>query len=125
MNDFVHLHVHTEFSLLDGLSHIDKLIERALAQDMKSLAVTDHGVMYGIIKFHNQAKAAGLKPIVGVEGYLTLADSMTDRTPGVQKQTRHLLLYVRWKFHQRRNAAATAFPAIPEKGGADFIPIML
>ncbi|MFC1627428.1 DNA polymerase III subunit alpha, partial [Patescibacteria group bacterium] len=91
MTDFVHLHVHTEFSLLDGLSHIDKLLERAKAQKMKSIAITDHGVMYGVVKFYNAATAAGIKPIIGMEGYITTVDH-TDKTPGTQKQTRHQLL---------------------------------
>ena len=65
MADFVHLHVHSEYSLLDGLSDIDELIARAQALKMKSLALTDHGVMYGAVKFQNAAKKAGLKPIIG------------------------------------------------------------
>lgn len=91
MVDFTHLHVHTEFSLLDGLSHIDKLLERAKKQKMKSLAITDHGVMYGVVKFYNAATAAGIKPIIGMESYLTTVD-LTDKTPGVQKKTFHQLL---------------------------------
>jgi len=91
MVDFVHLHVHSEYSLLDGLSNIDDLIARAQEQKMKALAITDHGAMYGAVKFHNAAKAAGLKPIIGIEGYLTTAD-LEDKTPGIQKQTYHQLL---------------------------------
>ena len=91
MADFVHLHVHSEYSLLDGLSKFDDLIVRAQAQKMKALALTDHGAMYGIVKFFNAAKIAGIKPILGVEGYLTTA-AMADRTPGVNKQTYHQLL---------------------------------
>ncbi|MBU1084942.1 PHP domain-containing protein, partial [Patescibacteria group bacterium] len=70
MLDFVHLHVHTEFSLLDGLSHIDDLLDKAKLQKMKSVAITDHGVMYGAIKFYNSAIKAGIKPIIGVEAYI-------------------------------------------------------
>jgi len=91
MADFVHLHVHTEYSLLDGLSHIDKLIDRCIKQKMSAIAITDHGVMYSILKFHNQAKAAGIKPIIGVEAYLTTGDRH-DKTPGAQKQTYHQIL---------------------------------
>ncbi|AKM79281.1 MAG: polymerase III catalytic subunit, DnaE type protein [Candidatus Beckwithbacteria bacterium GW2011_GWB1_47_15] len=94
MADFVHLHVHSEYSLLDGLSDIDELIARAQALKMKSLALTDHGVMYGAVKFQNAAKKAGLKPIIGMEGYLTTAD-MADRSPGVNKKTFHQLLLAR------------------------------
>jgi len=70
MSKFVHLHVHTEYSLLDGLSKIDKLLVRAKKQNQNSLAITDHGTMYGVIKFYLKAKAAGIKPIIGVESYL-------------------------------------------------------
>jgi len=91
MTDFVHLHVHTEYSLLDGLSDIEELIARTQAQKMKALAITDHGAMYGAVKFHNLAKKVGLKPIIGVESYLTTVD-LTDKSPGVQKQTYHQLL---------------------------------
>ncbi|TAL66543.1 MAG: PHP domain-containing protein, partial [Legionella sp.] len=70
MADFVHLHTHSEFSLLDGLGKLDKLIERAKAYGMTSLGLTDHGAMYGSFKFYMKAKAAGLKPILGVETYV-------------------------------------------------------
>jgi len=91
MADFVHLHVHSEYSLLDGLSKIDDLIARVQKQKMKALAITDHGAMYGAIKFHNALKAVDIKPIIGIEGYLTTAD-LQDKSPGVQKQTYHQLL---------------------------------
>lgn len=68
--DFVHLHVHTEYSLLDGLARIEDLINKAQEFEMKSLAITDHGTMYGVIPFYNQAKDAGIKPIIGCEVYL-------------------------------------------------------
>jgi len=91
MADFTHLHVHSEYSLLDGLSKIDELIKRAKKDQMKSLALTDHGVMYGALKFHNAALKAGVKPIIGVEGYLTTLD-IKDKSPGAQKLTYHQLL---------------------------------
>jgi DNA polymerase-3 subunit alpha len=91
MSDFVHLHVHTEYSLLDGLSHIDQLLQRCQKHKMKAVAITDHGAMYGVIKFYNQAKASGIKPIIGIEGYLTTVDRR-EKSPGVQKQTYHQLL---------------------------------
>ena len=69
MPDFTHLHVHTEYSLLDGLSKIDELISRAKDLKMKSLAITDHGVMYGAVKFFNAATKEGVKPIIGCESY--------------------------------------------------------
>jgi len=91
MADFIHLHVHSEYSLLDGLSHFDDLLNRAQQQKMPAVALTDHGVMYGAVKFHNLAKSMDIKPIIGVEAYITTAD-LTDKTPGVQKQTYHLIL---------------------------------
>ena len=68
--DFTHLHTHSHYSLLDGLAKIDQLIARAKECKMKSLALTDHGVMYGAIEFYQKATAAGIKPIIGVEAYL-------------------------------------------------------
>ena len=79
MSEFVHLHLHTEFSLLDGACRIDRLMDRATALGMKSLALTDHGNLYGAIEFYNQAKAKGIKPLVGCELYLA-AGSRLERT---------------------------------------------
>lgn len=70
MADFVHLHTHSEFSLLDGLCRLDPLIAQTQALGMDSLALTDHGAMYGIFKFYLKAQTAGLKPILGVEAYV-------------------------------------------------------
>jgi len=69
--DFVHLHVHSEFSLLDGLSRIGEMTQRVADQGMKALAITDHGSMYGVIPFYAAAKKAGIKPIIGVEAYVS------------------------------------------------------
>jgi DNA polymerase III subunit alpha len=69
-DDFVHLHVHSEFSLLDGLSRTREMTQRAADLGMKALAVTDHGAMYGTIEFYSAAKAAGIKPIIGIEQYI-------------------------------------------------------
>ncbi|HWA85488.1 MAG TPA: DNA polymerase III subunit alpha [Opitutus sp.] len=68
--NFVHLHVHSDYSLLDGCCRIDRLTDRAVSLGMKSLALTDHGNLFGAIEFYNQAKSKGLKPIVGCELYL-------------------------------------------------------
>ena len=70
MPDFVHLHTHTEFSLLDGLSSPQALAAHAAELGMSSLAVTDHGVMYGAIDFYKACKVAGIKPIIGMEAYI-------------------------------------------------------
>src|SRR4030043_1005712 len=68
---FTHLHVHSHYSLLDGLAKIDELVEKAKEYKMDSLALTDHGVMYGAIEFYRKCSADGIKPIIGVEAYLT------------------------------------------------------
>ncbi len=70
MSNFVHLHVHTQYSVLDGFSEISKLISKAKELEMPSLAITDHGNMYGVVNFYNQAKKQGIKPILGMEGYV-------------------------------------------------------
>ena len=66
---FTHLHVHTEYSLLDGLSRIPQLVSRAAKLDMDSLAITDHGVLHGAVDFYTECKEAGIKPIIGCELY--------------------------------------------------------
>jgi len=63
--NFVHLHVHSHYSLLDGLSKIPELVQKAKDQKAKALALTDHGVMYGIIEFYEACKKADIKPILG------------------------------------------------------------
>ena len=69
--NFVHLHVHSDYSLLDGACRIDRLMDRAAALGMKAIALTDHGNLFGAIDFYNQAKARGIKPLIGCEIYLT------------------------------------------------------
>lgn len=71
---FVHLHTHSHYSLLDGLGTVDQLIEKAKEQNATALALTDHGVMYGAIEFYQKCKKAGIKPIIGVEAYITPGD---------------------------------------------------
>jgi DNA polymerase III subunit alpha len=88
---FVHLHVHSEYSLLDGFSNIKKLVRRARELEMPALALTDHGTMFGVIDFYNAAKQAGIKPIIGVEAYLS-ARGMKDRDAQQDKRSSHLLL---------------------------------
>ena len=67
--DFVHLHVHTEYSMLDGASRLDDLMSAAVEQGMPAIAMTDHGTLYGAYDFYKSAKSAGIKPIIGLEGY--------------------------------------------------------
>ena len=73
MGDFVHLHTHTEYSLLDGASRIPELVARAKEQSMNALALTDHGNLYGAIEFYQECKAAGINPILGYEAYIAPA----------------------------------------------------
>ena len=70
MTDFVHLHLHTEYSLLDGACRIADMMEYAKSLGQESVAITDHGVMYGVVEFYNAAKKAGLHPVIGCEVYL-------------------------------------------------------
>ena len=93
-NKFCHLHLHTEYSLLDGSGKIPKIIERAKELGMDSIAITDHGVMYGCVEFYKQAKAAGIKPILGCEVYVA-AKSMKIKQPDKENSTHHLVLLVK------------------------------
>lgn len=88
---FVHLHVHSEFSLLDGFSNIKKLVQRARALGMPAVGLTDHGAMFGVVDFYNAALAEGIKPLIGVEAYLA-ARTIHDRDPQFDKRSSHLLL---------------------------------
>jgi DNA polymerase-3 subunit alpha len=87
---FTHLHVHTEYSLLDGMCSIAKLVARAKELGMDSLAITDHGVMYGVIEFYQAAKEAGIKPIIGCEIYIA-SGSHLSKTTG-DRNNYHLIL---------------------------------
>ncbi len=88
---FTHLHTHTEYSLLDGLAGIKALITRAKELGMDALAITDHGVMFGVIDFYKEAKKQGIKPIIGCEVY-TAARTMKDKDPDRDKRQGHLVL---------------------------------
>jgi DNA polymerase III subunit alpha len=88
---FVHLHVHSTYSILDGFSQIKPLVSRAKALGMPAIALTDHGTMYGTVEFYNAAIKSGIKPIIGLETYLA-ARKMTDRDPLRDKRSKHLLL---------------------------------
>ncbi|MDN5330810.1 MAG: polymerase subunit alpha [Tepidanaerobacteraceae bacterium] len=91
MAGFVHLHVHTNFSLLDGACDIAKLAQRAKELRMDAMAITDHGVMYGVIDFYKTMKSMGIKPIIGCEVY-TAKRTINDRKPGIDDDQYHLVL---------------------------------
>lgn len=88
---FVHLHTHTEYSLLDGASRIKDLIKTAARYDMPSVAITDHGVMYGNLQFYSEAKSEGVKPILGCEVYVA-PRHRTQKDPRLDKEQHHLVL---------------------------------
>ncbi len=90
-NDFTHLHVHSEFSLLDGLGRISDLVDSAAQQGFDSLALTDHGALYGAVAFHQAARSKGIKPIIGVETYVARR-AMTDKEGKADAQPFHLIL---------------------------------
>jgi len=89
--EFVHLHVHTNYSLLDGACEIDRLARRLSELGMKSCAITDHGAMYGVIDFYKKMLAYGIKPIIGAEVYMA-ERTMQDKEPGVDDEQYHLVL---------------------------------
>ncbi|MCB8921336.1 MAG: DNA polymerase III subunit alpha [Ardenticatenaceae bacterium] len=88
---FAHLHVHSEYSLLDGLSRINDLVNRAVELNQPAIALTDHGAMYGVMPFYRAAKSAGVKPIIGIETYLATR-TMTDKDPQLDKNRFHMLM---------------------------------
>ena len=88
---FAHLHVHTEYSLLDGFSNIKKLVKRVKELNMEHVAITDHGTMFGVIDFYKAAKAEGIKPIIGLEAYMA-ARTMKDKDSKLDRTSSHLLL---------------------------------
>jgi DNA polymerase-3 subunit alpha len=89
--DFVHLHVHSEFSLLDGLSPVKRIVETAKRQGMRAIALTDHGNLYGAIDFYSYARSAGIKPILGVETYVS-PRGMADKGGSQDRNYFHLVL---------------------------------
>ena len=86
---FAHLHLHTQYSLLDGAASIDPLMERLKALGMTACAITDHGVMYGVVEFYQAAKKAGIHPVIGCEVYV--CPNMDDRLSGARDYN-HLIL---------------------------------
>ncbi|HLA44639.1 MAG TPA: DNA polymerase III subunit alpha, partial [Aggregatilineales bacterium] len=89
--DFVHLHLHTEYSLLDGFARINRAVDYAKELGMPALGITDHGTMFGVIDFYRACNGAGIKPIIGVEAYLARR-GMEDRDPQLDSKPYHMLL---------------------------------
>src|SRR6185312_6746585 len=89
--DFVHLHNHTQYSLLDGLTKVPALVEYVKESGMVAVAQTDHGTLSGAIEFYKEAKNAEIKPIIGMEGYVA-ARTISDKEPGKDKVYYHLIL---------------------------------
>lgn len=94
--EFTHLHVHTHYSLLDGLPKIDELLTHVLENNMSSVAITDHGVLYGAVEFYKKAKEKGVKPIIGVEFYVS-PDDMEQKRAGIDDKRFHLVLLAKNK----------------------------
>lgn len=90
-SDYVHLHNHTQYSLLDGLTRVPALVDHVKKQGMSAVAVTDHGTLSGTIEFYKAAKSAGIKPIIGIEAYVA-ARSLRERDPAKDKNNYHLIL---------------------------------
>lgn len=88
---FIHLHNHSHYSLLDGLSKIDGMVKKAKSLGMPAIALTDHGNMYGAIEFYKECKKQGIKPIIGVEAYVANR-SRFDKQPGVDNERYHMIL---------------------------------
>ena len=93
-SSFVHLHVHTHYSLLDGACRVDKLVSQVKELGMDTIAITDHGCMFGVIDFYNECKKQGVKPIIGMEAYMAPGDRRERSTPGgnAGEAAYHLLL---------------------------------
>lgn len=91
MSGFVHLHNHTEYSLLDGLQKVGNMVSRVKDLGMNAIAITDHGNMYGTIKFYKECLAQGIKPIIGCEIYVAKR-SLTDKEAGIDNDYNHLIL---------------------------------
>ncbi len=89
--DFVHLHVHTQYSLLDGAIRLDRLMQRCKDFDMGSVAITDHGTMFGVVEFYEKANASQIKPVIGCECYIA-PRSLKDKTPLDKEGMSHLVL---------------------------------
>jgi DNA polymerase-3 subunit alpha len=108
---FQHLHVHSHYSLLDGVCTIPQLVGSAAANGMKALALTDHGNMYGAVEFHHRCKEAGIKPIIGMEAYITAGSRFEKSRSGDGSSYYHLVLLVENEigYHNLLKLSSTAF----------------
>jgi DNA polymerase-3 subunit alpha len=119
---FIHLHTHSEYSLLDGAARVPDLVERAVALGMPALAVTDHGAMYGVLDFYRAAKDAGVKPILGCEIYFT-PGSRKERSS--KPRNHHLLLLAKDEKgyrNLRRNSVVRSRHSAPSWGSRSSPP---
>ena len=91
-SDFVHLHLHTEYSLLDGACRVSDVVAKAQASKMPAIALTDHGSMYGAVEFFKEAKGAGLKPIIGCETYIAPGSRLEKKASNAREAAYHLIL---------------------------------
>jgi DNA polymerase-3 subunit alpha len=92
MTDFVHLHLHTEYSLLDGAIHVDELVDEAVRLGMKAIAITDHGNLFGAVAFHDACREKGLRPILGCEIYVATGSRFDKSASGITEAYNHLTL---------------------------------
>ncbi len=109
-SQFVHLHLHTQYSLLDGASNIDRLLAKARKNKMNAVAITDHGNMFGVPSFIKKANKAGVKPIVGCEVYIAIEDRFS-RQKINNKHYYHLILLAKNKigYHNLAKLVSRAF----------------
>src|SRR4030042_205811 len=96
MKNFTHLHVHSQYSLLDGLPKINEMLDHVQKLGMTACALTDHGVLYGAIEFYKAAKERGIKPIIGCEIYVAF-ERMHQKRPGIDDKRYHMVLLVKNK----------------------------
>ena len=91
-SDYVHLHNHTHYSLLDGLQKVGPMLDHVKNLGMEAVAITDHGTLSGVVEFYKGAKAGGIKPVIGMETYVA-ARTHLDKEPGKDKPNYHLILH--------------------------------
>ncbi|MCM8774299.1 MAG: PHP domain-containing protein, partial [Candidatus Omnitrophica bacterium] len=107
--DFVHLHIHTQYSLLDGACHLDRLIERATQYKLPGLAITDHGNLFGAIKFYSQCISKGIKPIIGCEVYVAPESRFKKDYKQSEDSNYHLILLAKDEEGYRNLLKLTSF----------------